>query len=165
MSDKPKHPCVLAVRLRGTVGDSPDVKKTLESLMLQRTFQARLLENTPANLGMLRRVKDLVAWGEVDPTVLESLLRKRSEREEGSERLDEDFVRRRFGKTTFSDLAKSVVGGELGVRELWRAGLKPRFRLHPPKGGFKRSTRRAFTDGGELGYRGPDINSLVRRMV
>ncbi len=165
MIDKPKTPCVLAVRLRGTVGDSPDVKKTLESLMLQRTFQARLLENNPSINGMLRKVKALVAWGEVDPGVLESLLRKRAEREEGSERPDEDFVKRRFGKETFIELAKSVVSGELGVQDLWRAGLKPRFRLHPPKGGFKRSTRRAFTDGGELGYRGPDINSLVRRMI
>jgi len=29
-----------------------------------------LLENTPSNLGMLRSLKALVAWGEVDPEVL-----------------------------------------------------------------------------------------------
>ncbi len=42
----------------------------MESLGLERTFQARLLENTPSNLGMLRSLKALVAWGEVDPEVL-----------------------------------------------------------------------------------------------
>ena len=70
-----------------------------------------------------------------------------------------------LGKTSFEDLAKAVVAGEVGIRDLYRAGLKPRFRLHPPRGGFKRSLRRAATDGGELGYRGPAINLLVKRMV
>ena len=89
---------------------------------------------------------------------------KRAERD-GAGRLDEEFLRSRLGSTGFDSLAKSLVAGELGLRELWRAGVKPRFRLHPPKGGFKRSTRRAFRDGGETGYRGTEINSLVRRMI
>lgn len=159
-----RAPCLLAVRLKGTVGGSPDVKKTMESLRLERTFQARLLEGSASVRGMLRRVQTLVAWGEVNADILEALLRKRAEREGGDE-LDEEFVKLRLGKDGFADLAKSLVAGELGLKDLWRAGLKPRFRLHPPKGGFKRSTRRAFTDGGELGYRGGEINSLVRRMI
>ncbi len=154
---------ILAVRLRGTAGDSPDVEKTLESLRLERTFQARLLENTPSIAGMLRSVKAIVAWGEVSPELLESLLLKRGERD-GADPLDEGFVRL-LGKPSLSDLAKSVVAGELSLPTLWSAGLKPRFRLHPPRGGFKRSLRRAATDGGELGYRGADINVLVKRMI
>ncbi len=154
---------LLAVRLRGTAGDNPDVEKTLESLKLERTFQARLLENTPSMLGMLRAAKNLVAWGEVSPKLLERLLQKRGEREAGKD-LDGAFVRM-FGVPSLEGLAKSVVSGEVGLEELWRAGLKPRFRLHPPRGGFKRSLRRAATDGGELGYRGGDINSLVKRMI
>ena len=132
--------------------------------MLERTFQARLLPKTPSTLGMLRRVKNLVAWGEIDPNTLEALLEKRSERE-GSANIDENFVKTFLGKESFADLAKSIIAGEMEVKDLWRAGLKPRFRLHPPKGGFKRSTRRDFHDGGELGYRGGEINSLVRRMI
>ena len=163
--DKASASCLLAVRLRGTVGDSPDVEKTLESLMLQRTFQARLLRDSPSTGGMLRRVKSLVAWGEVDPVTLEALLAKRGEREKRSEVLDDDFVTRTFGRKGIGELAKSIVAGDVALRQLWSAGVKPGFRLHPPRGGFKRSTRRAFTDGGELGYRGSDINPLVRRMI
>ena len=132
--------------------------------MLERTFQARLLENNASMRGMLRNVHTLVAWGEVEPGTLGVLLRKRAEKE-GGEGLDEEFVRARFGKDGLEELAKSLVAGELPLKALWRAGLKPRFRLHPPKGGFKRSTRRAFSEGGELGYRGSEINSLVRRMM
>ncbi len=165
MTDEAKGSCVLAVRLRGTVGDSPDVEKTMESLTLVRPFQARLMKNTPSNGGMLRKAKALVAWGEVDPATLEALLARRAEGEQKSMVLDGEFVKKRFGKESFGDLAKSIVAGEVQIEDLWRAGLKPKFRLHPPRGGFKRSTRRAFSDGGELGYRGAEINSLVRRMI
>jgi len=156
--------CLLAVRLRGTVGDRPEVERTMESLMMERTFQARLLEDNASVRGMLRKAQSLVAWGEVDSGVLAALLVKRAERD-GAGKVDEEFVRAQLGINGFDSLAKSLVAGELGLAELWRAGVKRRFRLHPPKGGFKRSTRRAFSDGGETGYRGSEINSLVRRMI
>ena len=113
---------------------------------------------------MLRAGKNLVAWGQVSSEVLEALLRKRAERD-GNMEFDDEFARLFFKKKSIGDLAKSIVAGEIGVKDLWLAGVKPRFRLHPPKGGFKRSTRRAATDGGELGYRGDDINRLVGRMI
>jgi large subunit ribosomal protein L30 len=136
----------------------------METLKMENTFRARLLESNPSTLGMLRTAKNLVAWGQVNPDVMEVLLRKRAERE-GNKKLDDDFAKVFFKKETIADLAKSVVAGEIGVKDLWLAGVKPRFRLHPPKGGFKRSTRRAATDGGELGNRGEDINRLVKRMI
>ena len=154
---------LLAVRLRGTASDAPDVVKTMVSLKLERTFQARLLDNSASNLGMLRAAKALVAWGEVSPEILGSVLVKRGERD-GSDGLDDGFVRL-LGKNSFDELARAVVAGEVGIRDLYRAGLKPRFRFHPPRGGFKRSLRRAATDGGELGYRGAEINRLVKRMI
>src|SRR6266481_6308209 len=51
-----------SVRLRGTVGDNPDVEKTLESLTLLKVNQARLLKNDSSITGMLRAAKHLVAW-------------------------------------------------------------------------------------------------------
>src|SRR5215472_3090548 len=157
-----KNP-ILAVRLRGTAADNPEIEKTMESLKLERTFQARLLDNTPSNLGMLRLVQALVAWGEVAPEILGQVLEKRGEKN-GADGLDDGFVKI-LGKASFEDLGKAVVAGEVGIRDLYSAGLKPRFRFHPPRGGFKRSLRRAASDGGELGYRGSDINLLVKRMI
>ena len=165
MSDITKQSCLLAVRLRGTVGDNPDVEKTMESLNLLKVNQARLVKNDSSTSGMLRAAKHLVAWGEIDSPTLESLLAKRGEADTSSTIFDKDFVKARFGKDGFGDLASSIIAGEIALSQLWGAGLKPKFRLHPPRGGFKRSTRRAFSDGGELGYRGRAINSLVRRMM
>ena len=40
------------------------------------------------------------------------------------------------------------------------------FRLAPPKGGFERKGNlKAFTQGGALGYRGKEINKLLKRMI
>lgn len=164
MAESAKQPVILAVRIRGTATDNPDIRKTMEILKMESTFRARLLDNSPSTLGMLRAAKNLVAWGQVNPEVLEGLLRKRAERE-GSRGLGDEFAKVFFKKENIGELAKSVVAGDIGIKDLWLAGVKPRFRLHPPKGGFKRSTRRAATDGGELGYRGEDINRLVQRMI
>ena len=164
MAESAKQPVILAVRIRGTATDNPDIRKTMEILKMESTFRARLLENSPSTMGMLRAAKNLVAWGQVNPDVLEGLLRKRAERE-GNKEFDDEFAKVFFKKENIAELARSVVAGEIGVKDLWLAGVKPRFRLHPPRGGFKRSTRRAATDGGELGYRGEDINRLVKRMI
>src|SRR5207245_8906032 len=79
MESSSKNP-ILAVRLRGTASDNPDVQRTMESLKLERTFQARLLDNTPSSLGMLRSAKVLVAWGEVSPDLLGRVLAEGGER-------------------------------------------------------------------------------------
>jgi len=152
------------VRIRGTATDNPEIRKTMETLRMESTFRARLFEDNPSTQGMLRTVKSLVAWGQVSPEIVEQLLRKRAERER-NQKVNDEFAMIFFKKPSVADLAKSIVGGEIGVKDLWLSGVKPEFRLHPPRGGFKRSTRRAATDGGELGYRGGDINRLVGKMI
>src|SRR2546429_4419793 len=161
--ESPSNNPILAVRLRGTASDNPDVQRTMESLKLERTFQARLLDNTPSNLGMLRSAKVLVAWGEVSPDLLGRVLEKRGEGD-GADGLDDGFLRL-LGKASFDDLAKAVVAGETSLHEMLRGGLKVPFRFHPPRGGVKRSLRRAGTDGGGAGYPGAGIHSLAKRMI
>jgi large subunit ribosomal protein L30 len=40
------------------------------------------------------------------------------------------------------------------------------YRLNPPRGGFERKgTKIPYEVGGALGYRGSDINALIKRMV
>src|SRR2546427_4816435 len=157
MESSSKNP-ILAVRLRGTASDNPDVQRTMESLKLERTFQARLLDNNPSNLGMLRSAKVLVAWGEVSPDLLGRVLEKRGECD-GTDGLDDRFLRL-LGKTSFDDLAKAVVAGETSLHEILPGGLKGPVRFHPPRRGVQRSLRRGATAAGELGYRGREIKRL-----
>src|SRR2546430_5487183 len=132
MESLSKNP-ILAVRLRGTASDNPDVQRTMESLKLERTFQARLLDNTPSNLGMLRSAKVLVAWGEVSPDLLGRVLEKRGERD-GADGLDDGFLRL-LGKSSFDDLAKSVVAGGGARPGILTSRLREAFFLLPPPGG------------------------------
>jgi large subunit ribosomal protein L30 len=59
-----------------------------------------------------------------------------------------------------------VTWGEINkdvLAKLKKSG-KEVFKLKPPKGGFK-SIKRDFKSGGDLGYRGDDINKLIMRML
>jgi len=156
----------LAVRIRGTVGDNPRTELALKSLGMQGKFNARLVPGNPDMMGMLRRAKDIVTWGELEHETLEMILSKRAEKSgPGPHRLDQEFARLHFKTQDLGDLAKRIVAGEVELQMLWRAGVKPTIRLHPPKGGFRKSTKRPYNSSGELGYRGREINRLAKRMI
>ena len=42
-------------------------------------------------------------------------------------------------------------------------GIEPVFRLHPPSKGFKGKVKRSYTAGGVTGYRGENINNLIKK--
>ena len=156
----------LAVRIRGTVGDNPSTELTVKSLGMEGKFNARIVPANPDMIGMLRRAKDLVTWGELEQETLSLILGKRAEKSgPGSHKLDQDFAKLHFQLGSLDNLAENIVSGNIELARLWKAGVKPTIRLHPPKGGFKRSTKRAYNSMGELGYRGHEINRLVRRMI
>ncbi|MBI4738214.1 uL30 family ribosomal protein [Candidatus Woesearchaeota archaeon] len=47
-----------------------------------------------------------------------------------------------------------------------KGALKPYFRLSPPRGGFERKgTKKPYSTGGSLGYRGDNINDLIQSML
>lgn len=147
------------VRLRGTVDVPEKVDYTLRLLRLVKPYHAVLYPKTPVIDGMLGVVKDWITWGEISKDVLRLLIIKRG-RLVGGKRITEDDVRRVFRVNTVDELVDHLYDG----RVLWHkfdSYVKPIFRLHPPKGGFRGSVRKPFNTGGELGYRGQEINNLL----
>jgi len=159
-----KGKCLVAIRLRGTVGLKSEFEKTLTSLRLAKKFRAAILYDQPETTGMLAKVKDLVTWGEARKETLSLLLKERAQTIGGKE-LTNSFVKQKFGLTTIDRLASAIDKGELPLERLWKGGMNPNFKLHPPKGGFKGKTKLAFKQGGELGYRGEAVHDLLTRMV
>lgn len=159
-----KGKCLVAIRLRGTPSVKYEFENTLASLRLTRKFRAAILYNRLEINGMLAKIKDLVTWGEASKETLSLLLKERT-RTIGGKKLTNSFVKQKFGLTTIDRLASVIDKGELPLERLWKEGLNPNFRLHPPKGGFKGKTKLAFKQGGELGYRGEAIHDLIARMV
>jgi large subunit ribosomal protein L30 len=45
-----------------------------------------------------------------------------------------------------------------------QSNIKPWFSLNPPRGGFKKKSKKQFTDGGILGNN-KDLLEIVKRMV
>ncbi len=153
------------IRIRGRVDVHPDVEHTLKLLRLHRKFHAVLYpDNLPGLKGMLQVAKDWITWGEIDRETLVELLRKRG-RVPGGKRLTDEYVKEKLGlEGGIEELADKILSGEVMLHKL-EDKIKPVFRLHPPKGGFDGSIKRPYKDGGELGYRGPAINELLRKMI
>ena len=152
------------IRLRGLVGTPEDIEYTLRLLRLTRKFTCVVYPATPSIEGMLRKVKDWVTWGEIDMQTFIELLRTRG-RIRGNKPLTDEYVKKVLGLNGIEDLAKAVFEGKILFHKLEDYGIKPLFRLHPPRKGFKGSIKKPYSAGGELGYRGPAINELLKRMM
>ena len=71
----------LVVRIKGTVNVPYWANSTLEDLNLGKKFNATIVPETKQTLGMLRKVKDIVAWCSADTeTILESCPREAEEK-------------------------------------------------------------------------------------
>ncbi len=148
------------VRLRGSIKARKEVVDTLRMMGLTRVNHCVLLRKGPSEEGMLRKVKDMVTWGEVNRETLIQLLRKRG-RLRGELPLTEERVRE-MGFSSLEELADALLEGKVRVKDL--PGMKKVFRLHPPRGGY-RAIKKHLSQGGDLGYRGEGINELILRML
>ena len=148
------------VQVRGVVNTRRDIKDTLKMLRLHHINHCVLVADTPENLGMIRKVKDYIAYGEVDAATIETLLRTRG-RVIGDTLLTDDYIRSNSSFGSIVDFAQALATGQSKLRDI--PGLKPVLRLHPPRKGYK-TTKRTFVQGGALGYYGQEINTLLYKM-
>ncbi len=150
------------IRIRGRVDVPPDVETTLRLLRLTRKYTAVIYPKTDSIDGMLNVVKDWVTWGEIRAETLKKLILKRG-RAVGNKPLNEEKIKELFN-ISLDELVKALMEGRIFWHKL-EDKVKPVFRLHPPKGGFKKSTKKPLGSGGELGYRGEAINELIDKMI
>jgi large subunit ribosomal protein L30 len=148
------------VQVRGVVNTRREIKDTLKMLRLHHINHCVIAPDTPEMLGMIRKVKDFVAYGEITAETLETLIRTRG-RLEGDHPITDEYVRDTTEFAGIAELAQAIVDGKAHVRDI--PGLKPVLRLHPPRKGYK-SLKRTYPQGGALGYYGPEINELLYKM-
>ncbi len=153
---------ILAIRIRGTVRVRPQIEDTLHKLSLVRLHHARVFKTTPSIQGMITKSKDYITWGEIDEDTLAQLLVKRG-RLSANRRLTDAYVKKNSPHSSIKALAKAIITGNGAISDV--EGLKPIFRLTPPKKGFDGKKKNPVTMGGVTGYRGEDINQLAQRML
>lgn len=148
------------VRVRGSVNVRDSIADTLSMLRLHRLNHCVVLEDNPHNRGMLQKVKDFVAYGEIDAENLAQMLANRG-RLEGGARLTDAYVAENTDFDSITAFSEAVVEGKASLKDI--PGLKPVFRLHPPRKGHA-GIKRTFQQGGILGNHGEEITVLLNKM-
>lgn len=152
---------IAVVRVRGQVNINRDIKDALRMLHLTRANHCTIIPGDAGWKGQLLKVKDYVTWGEVTEETVIQLLKARG-RLTGNRPLTEAYLAKNTPYKSFADLAKAITKGEADLRKV--EGVKPLFRLHPPRKGYEKLVRDVHT-GGSLGDRGGGINTLIGRML
>jgi large subunit ribosomal protein L30 len=149
----------LVVRIKGTVNIPEWAKRTLDGLNLDKRFRATIVPENPEYLGMLRRVKEVVAWTKADAAIVTELLEKRG-RKTGYKPLTGSDLPKEY--KSIGDLASAIAENKVAMSKL--EGIKPWFALGPPKGGFKRKTKTQYSQAGILGD-DSELVEIVKRML
>jgi len=150
-----------AVRVRGKVNIKPDIKKTLNLLNLTRANHCVLLEEKPSIKGMLQVAKDYITWGEIDKKILTDMISKRGMLS-GDKEITDKYVKSSTSFDNIDKLSDAIIKNKFNYKEI--PDVKPLFRLNPPKKGYE-GIKRSFKKKGALGYRGKEINTLLKRMI
>lgn len=138
------------IRLRGSRSIASEIQQTLEMLRLRRVNTCVLIPDTPQYKGMLLKAKDYVTWGEPTKETVEKLVQKRG-KTIGNKNID---------STKVKEITEKIFSGNF---DLTKEGIKPLFRLSPPRKGLK--TIKKHFPKGDLGNRGKEINQLIERMI
>jgi len=149
----------LVVRIKGTVNIPQWAKTTLDNLYLDKRFRATIVPETPENLGMLRKVKEVVAWTKADSAIVKNLLEKKG-RKAGYKAITKEDLPKEYA--SFDDLAAAIAENKVALSKI--ESIKPWFALNPPKGGFKRKTKTQYSQEGVLGD-DKELAEIVKRMI
>lgn len=152
---------LLVVRMRGTVNVPYWALTTLGNLYLKKKFSATLVPETTNYLGMLRKINQWVAWSKADSDIIKILIEKRGKKKNPTlESKDENKSKSDY--KGIDELVDVIVNDKIKFSD--QNNIKPWFSLNPPQGGFKRNTKKQFSDGGILGNN-KELLEIVKRMV
>ena len=138
---------IAAIRITGQINLRKNIKETLYRLRLRRKYVCVVLdEKKVPQIKALEKIKDFIAFGEIDDKTFEKLIDKRGQPIDKKKKID----------------AKKAVEQLKKGKSYEEVGLKPFFRLHPARGGIE--TKQHYPKG-VLGNHKKDINKLIERML
>ena len=112
---------IAAVRIRGLIRIKKEVVNTLNMLKLYRKNYCIILQSTPSILGMLKKVKDYITWGEINDETLKLLREKRLDKTKDKQGnvVEKKFFRLHPPRKGFARKGTKIpfkMGGALGYR-------------------------------------------------
>ncbi len=138
---------ILIIRISGDVDINSNIREALFRLKLRRKYAAVVVKPNDQLLKIVNMLRNHVAFGDIDQDTLSELIIRRGQPIDKKKKIKVEEIVSQLDKKGLSDL-----------------GLKPFFRLHPPRGGIE--SKKHFGVGkGVLGDNKTNINALVRRML
>lgn len=138
---------IVAIRIHGQVKVGRNPRETLDKLKLRRKYSCVLIdEKNKSTMGMIKKSRDFLAFGEIDDNTLKELIAKRGQK---------------IDKKKEVKVEEAIKGIKSG-KKMEEFNLKPFFRLHPARKGI--NTKVHYPQG-VLGDHGKDINKLLARML
>ncbi len=138
---------ILIIRISGLVDVSSDVNEALFRMRLRKKYTAVVLKDNETSRKLLQKVRNYVAFGNITKEDLTMLLEKRGLPVDKKKKIDVKKVVDGFEKSSLLDL-----------------GVKPFFRLHPPRKGIDSKLHFGVRKG-VLGDNKDKIAELMRRML
>jgi large subunit ribosomal protein L30 len=153
---------IAIIRIRGNQKIKKEIEDTMRMLRLFKKNHCVIIKNTPQNIGMLKKIKDYVTWGDIDDKTFKLLLEKRGKLP-GNKKLTEEYIKEKLN-LNLDTFSKEFIECKKDLKEI--PGVKEFFKLTPPLKGFERKgIKTAYSLGGVLGYRKQEINQLIQRMA
>ncbi|MFW6282997.1 MAG: uL30 family ribosomal protein [Minisyncoccales bacterium] len=139
---------IAIIRIKGKTEIRQTIEETLKRLRLRSKYSCVIVPQTPEYMGMIKKVKDYVAYGNVKNETFEKIVEKRGQPIDKTKKINP------------KDAVKEIQKG----KKYEELNLKPYFRLHPARGGI--DTKKHFGVGkGVLGNHKENINKLIERML
>lgn len=144
---------IAVIRIRGMANTPGNIKRTMHVLRLRKKYVCVLLDESKQTVGMLEKAKGEIAYGIIDKETLKQLILKRG-RMPGDKPIT-------LSESQIDTFAENFIAGKAKLDDI---KIKPFFRLHPPRHGFKKSIKLLWPDG-MLGNQGDKINETLGRML
>ena len=139
---------IAIIRIRGIVNTNKKVEEALSRIRLRRKYCCVILKETPEVIGVLKKVRNTVAYGKINEDTLLELIKIRGKvKDKAKSKVENPEI-----------ISKEFLAG----KKFEELGIKPFFRLHPPRGGIKSKMHYPI---GVLGNNKEDINKLIKRML
>jgi len=137
---------IAVIRISGMVKNSKSVTNTLDRLRLRRKYACVLVDDNKKMKGMLKKVRNNAAYGNIDDKTLIELIKERGQLIDKKKKIN----------------AKKISEEIMKNKSMKDLEIKPFFRLHPARKGI--NTKQHFPKG-VLGDHKDKINDLIRRML
>ena len=110
---------IAIVRVRGGIRVKKEIVDTMDMLRLYKKNYCVVYEKTPSVLGRVEKIKDYIAWGEIDEETIKLLLEKKGEIDPKDKKKYKSFFRLNPPRGGFErkGIKKGFsAGGALGYR-------------------------------------------------